>query len=198
MRARHRYEGRLPLASSRNLVVGKVLRFQEEEYAILTDASRRPSSPHQTKSSASECEFSRARSPIKTCSSSSVRRNRSGLLDRRCNSATRRPTQDPRRSKQALSAKVHGAPANVFALGWRGIDLLKAAAQLAVQIHLVDVHAHGRNNLLPVRFVLALDARALIQFDVFLRLPAAFQYVPFGPKNWIYLGAPMAVVKVLQ
>jgi putative peptide zinc metalloprotease protein len=90
--------------------------------------------------------------------------------------------------------KVLGAMANVFALRWRGIDpdklldwLYKFTWWMFTPTAVVICLLFGLSALSLV----------VVQFEVFsARLPAFHEF--FGPRNWLYLGITMGLVKVLH
>tara|TARA_B100000676_G_scaffold55170_1_gene54261 strand:- start:2608 stop:4893 length:2286 start_codon:yes stop_codon:yes gene_type:complete len=164
-------------------------RFHDEEYAILNMMDG------QTSMETMKEEFERQFAPQKVSFSDLQhfigQLHRSGLVISEAPGQGRqlKHRRDTKRRKEFL-----GKFTNVFAIRWKGIDPERILNRLYPWTGWLF-------SPLAICFVVIWGISALtlvaVQFDVFQsKMPTFHQF--FGAHNWIYLGASMAVVKVVH
>lgn len=185
---RHQYQGN-PYWVVKEPVGLKYFRFQEEEYAVLQMLDGQ-ASMDQIKTQF-EQQFAPQKITFQDLQQFIGMLHRSGLVigDSPGQGARLLKRRDDQQRKKMLAAL-----SNVFALRWRGIDPDRLLNWLYKFTWWMFTPA-------AVIFCLLLGLSALslviVQFDVFTsRLPAFHEF--FGPRNWLYLGVTMALVKVLH
>ncbi|GIW92540.1 MAG: hemolysin D [Pirellulaceae bacterium] len=185
---RHRYHGRVYWVVKEPVGLN-YFRFHEEEFAILRMLDGR-TSMEQIKERF-DAQFAPQKLQYRELQQFIGQLHRSGLV---ISNAPGQGAQLRRRRDEKWRKELLGKLANIFALRFRGVDPERLL-----------------NGLLPytswffsppaILMVLAIAAAAgllvLVQFDVFrARLPAFHEF--FGPHNWFYLAATLAVVKILH
>jgi putative peptide zinc metalloprotease protein len=185
---RHFYQGH-PFFVVKEPVGLKYFRFQEEEYAILRMLDGR-SSLEDIKEQFEE-EYRPQKLTLPDLQQFIGTLHRSGLV---IGDAPGQGRQLKKRRDDQVWKKRWAAMSNVFALRWRGIDperllnwLYKYTAWMFAPPVVIACCLLGLSALLLLG----------IQFDVFrARLPAFHEF--FGPRNWIWLGLTLGIVKVLH
>jgi putative peptide zinc metalloprotease protein len=185
---RHFYQGH-PYIVVKEPVGLKYFRFQEEEYAILAMLDG------QTSLEDIKNEFEDRFAPEKI--SLQDLQNFIGMLHRSGLVISEAPGQGKQlinRRKDQVKKKLLAAASNVLALRWKGVDpnwLLNWMYKYLFWIYWPSF------QFACLFFGLVALTLVAVQFDVFQsRLPAFHEF--FGPGNWIYLGATLAVVKVIH
>src|SRR6476620_2597895 len=185
---RHRYHGRTFWVVKEPVGLN-YFRFHDEEFAILCMLDGR-SSLDDIKD-----EFETQFTPQKITFHDLLQfvgmLHRSGLV---ISEATGQGHQLVKRRNDKKWRELMGKLSNVFALRFRGVDperfltwLYKYTGWFFRWYTVLAVMLFGLSALLLV----------MVQYDTFAaRLPSFHQF--FGPRNWIYLGITMAVVKVLH
>jgi putative peptide zinc metalloprotease protein len=185
---RHRYHGRVYWVVKEPIGLN-YYRFHEEEYAILNMLDG-VTSLQQIKDRF-QAEFAPQRITLQDLQQFVGMLHRSGLV---ISQATGQGRQLRRRGDQKKKKELLGKLANVFALRFRGIDperilnvLNPFTWWLFTVPALIFVALFGMSAIMLV----------LVNFQEFrTKLPTFEQF--FAAHNWLYLGATMAIVKVLH
>lgn len=185
---KHRYHGRVYWVVKEPVGLN-YYRFHEEEYAILNMLDGHTSL--QAIKDRFQAEFAPQRITLQDLQQFVGMLHRSGLV---VSQATGQGRQLRRRGDEKKKKEILGKMANIFALRFRGIDperLLNFLNPLTWWIFtlpaLMCVSLFGLSALILV----------LVNFQEFrTKLPTFEQF--FAADNWIWLGATMAIVKVLH
>lgn len=164
-------------------------RFHEEEFAILCMMDGQ-SSLEDIKERF-ETEFTPQKIEFQDLQQFIGMLHRSGLV---ISESIGQGRQLKKRRDEKKRKELLGKFSNIFAIRWRGFDpewfLTRTYRYVAWFFHPITM-------LLCVLFALSALALVLVEFDTFRsRLPTFHEF--FGPHNWIYFGATMAIVKVLH
>ncbi len=164
-------------------------RFHEEEYAILSMLDGNTSL--QTIRETFQAKFAPQRITIQDLQQFIGMLHRSGLV---ISQAAGQGRQLRRRGDQKRRRERMGKLANIFALRFRGIDPERLLNRLLPWFGWV--FSTGA-LLFFLMFGLAAITLVLVQWDKFQsKLPTFEQF--FSADNWLFLGATMAIVKILH
>ncbi len=184
----HRYHGKTYWVVKEPVGLS-YFRFHEEEYAILCMLDGH-SSLEDIKEKF-EDEYTPQKITFQDLQQFIGMLHRSGLL---ISDSPGQGRQLKRRRDEKKKREWMGRLTNIFALRFRGID-----PKWIFDVIYPFVAWFFRPAAMVMVLVFGLSALTLVaaEFDVFqARLPTFHEF--FGPANWIYLGATMAIVKVLH
>ena len=185
---KHRYHGQVFWVVKEPIGLN-YFRFHEEEYSILNMLDGRTSLDDIKQEF--EAEYTPQKITFGDLQQFIGMLHRNGLV---ISEASGQGKQLRRRRDEKKWRELMGKLANVFALRFRGVDperfltwLYKYTGWFFRWYTVIGVLLFALSALLLV----------LVQYDTFAaRLPTFHQF--FGPRNWIYLGATMGLVKVLH
>ena len=185
---RHRYHGRTFWVVKEPVGLN-YFRFHEEEYAILCMLDGRTSLEDIKE------EFEVQYTPQKITYHDLLQfvgmLHRSGLV---ISESAGQGRQLKKRRDEKKWRELMGKLSNVFSLRFRGIDPERLLNWLYKYTWWFFTPTAV---FFSIMLGLSAGALVLVQFDVFMsRLPAFHEF--FGPRNWIFLGITMGVVKVLH
>lgn len=184
----HRYQGRVFWVVKEPVGL-RYFRFQEEEYAVLKmldgDASL------ESVKQRFEAEFPPHKITFQDLQQFIGTLHRSGLV---ISDAPGQGMQLKKRRDERDWQELKSKLSNVLSLRFKGID----PERLLSAIYPFTRWFFSKTAVLLFLMVgLAALMLVLVQFDVFRsRLPAFDQF--FGPRNWLWLGATLAITKVMH
>jgi putative peptide zinc metalloprotease protein len=164
-------------------------RFHEEEFAILNMLDGRTSLDDIKQQF--EAEFTPQKVTFGDLQQFVGMLHRNGLV---ISEASGQGKQLRRRRDQKKWKELMGTFSNVFAVRFRGVDPERFLNWL---YQYTGWFFRWPMVLMVLMFAVSALLLVLVQYDTFsARLPTFHQF--FGPRNWIYLGITMGVVKVLH
>lgn len=185
---KHRYHGQVFWVVKEPIGLN-YFRFHEEEFAILNMLDG------QTSLDTIKADFEGQFTPQKITFGDLQQfigmLHRNGLV---ISEASGQGKQLRQRRDQKKWRELMGMLANVFALRFRGVDPERFLTWL---YKYTGWFFRWPTVILVMMFALSALLLVLVQYDTFsARLPTFHQF--FGPRNWIYLGITMGLVKVLH